>query len=48
MVTEKLPDTTIVSISHAGALQFHQRHLKMQSSGPGIFTPAEVELKAAE
>jgi vitamin B12/bleomycin/antimicrobial peptide transport system ATP-binding/permease protein len=48
MLTEKLPGTTIVSIGHARALQFHQRHLKMQSSRPGIFTPAEAELKAAE
>ncbi len=49
MLAEKLPATTIISIGHRASLaQYHRRHLEMQSSGPGIFTPAEVELKAAE
>ena len=49
MLAEKLPGTTIVSIGHRASLaEFHRRHLEMKPSGPGIFTPAEVELKAAE
>jgi vitamin B12/bleomycin/antimicrobial peptide transport system ATP-binding/permease protein len=49
MLAAKLPRTTIVSIGHRASLaQFHKRHLEMQPSGAGIFTPAEVKLKAAE
>jgi putative ATP-binding cassette transporter len=49
MLAKKLPGTTIVSIGHRASLtEFHRRHLEMRSSGPGIFTPAEVRLKAAE
>lgn len=49
MLAEKLPATTIVSIGHRASLaEFHRRHLEMRSSGPGVFTPAEAELKAAE
>jgi putative ATP-binding cassette transporter len=48
MLAENLPGTTIVSIGHARDLQFHQRHLEMKPSGPGISTLVEVELKAAE
>ncbi|MDQ6702981.1 MAG: ABC transporter ATP-binding protein/permease [Pseudomonadota bacterium] len=44
-----LPGTTIVSIGHSASLaQFHKRHIEMRPSDPGIFTPAEVECKAAE
>ncbi|MCI0600389.1 MAG: ABC transporter ATP-binding protein/permease [Beijerinckiaceae bacterium] len=49
MLAEKLPRTTVVSIGHRASLaQFHKRHLEMQPLGAGIFTPAEVKLKAAE
>jgi vitamin B12/bleomycin/antimicrobial peptide transport system ATP-binding/permease protein len=49
MLAAKLPRTTIVSIGHRASLaQFHKRHLEMQPSRAGIFTPAEVKLKAAE
>jgi putative ATP-binding cassette transporter len=49
MLAKKLPSTTIVSIGHRASLaEFHRRHLEMQPSSPGIFTPAEVQLKAAE
>jgi putative ATP-binding cassette transporter len=48
-LAEKLPHTTIVSIGHrASVLRFHKRHIKMQPSGPGVFTPLEAGRRAAE
>lgn len=47
-LSEKLPQTAIISIGHRGTLQqFHKRRLEMQPSGAGTFTPLELA-KAAE
>ena len=49
MLAGKLAKTTIVSIGHRTSLaQFHKRHLEMQPSREGIFTPAEIAFKPAE
>jgi len=48
-LAKTLPETTIVSIGHHASLaQFHKRRLEMRPSAPGVFTPAEAELNAAE
>lgn len=48
-LAERLPRTTIVSVGHrSSVLQFHKRHIEMQPSGAGIFTPAEAQRAAAE
>ena len=41
---ERLPDTTIVSISHRGTLvAFHKRHLVMEMGENGLFAPRDSE-----
>ncbi len=48
-LSEKLPQTTIVSIGHRGSVQqFHKRRLEMNAIGGGAFTPMEPETQAAE
>jgi putative ATP-binding cassette transporter len=48
-LSEKLPQTTIVSIGHRGSLQqFHKRRLEMNAVGDGAFTPIEPKAQAAE
>ncbi len=48
-LTEKLPETAIISIGHRSTLQqFHKRRLDMHPAGAGAFTPLEVAAQAAE
>jgi vitamin B12/bleomycin/antimicrobial peptide transport system ATP-binding/permease protein len=48
-LSEKLPQTAIVSIGHRGTLQqFHKRRLEMNPAGSGTFTPLDPKAQAAE
>jgi putative ATP-binding cassette transporter len=42
MLAERLPNTTIISISHRSTLEaFHTRHIAMEPAGDGLFSPRE-------
>ena len=48
MLSEKLPDTTIVSIGHRSTLAaFHERRIDMRPADGGLFTPVDVRTPVA-
>jgi putative ATP-binding cassette transporter len=48
-LTQRLPNTTIVSIGHRSTLNaFHDRRVEMQAASDGTFEPRDLPAKAAE
>jgi vitamin B12/bleomycin/antimicrobial peptide transport system ATP-binding/permease protein len=44
MLSQELPQTTIVSIGHRGTLiALHRRHIKMEQRSDGIFVPTPLD-----
>jgi putative ATP-binding cassette transporter len=49
MMTQRLPNTTIVTIGHRSTLgAFHRRRLDMTEGDGGLFTPRDTKTEAAE
>jgi putative ATP-binding cassette transporter len=49
MMTQRLPNTTIVTIGHRSTLHaYHRRRLDMTERDAGLFTPRDVKTEAAE